>query len=99
MLPPSKPLPQPAQLVRQVHSPRPEVRQRALGRVHRPEHLDILQRPPHGPLDVAERQRVPQVDRRVIGQLAALQAAAEVGDKGGEVVRWMGHRGEVDWPR
>ena len=71
MLPPSKPLPQPRQVVGQEHSPRPAVRQRPLGRVHRPEHLHVGQHPPHGPLDVGQGQLVAEVDRRQVRQLAS----------------------------
>jgi hypothetical protein len=55
-------LARPPQVARQRPAPRSEVRQLALGRVHRAEHLDIGQHPPDGPLDAAERQRVAEVD-------------------------------------
>jgi hypothetical protein len=58
----------------------------ALGRAHRPEHLHILEHPPDGPLDVAERQGVAQVDRRQLRQLDAPEAAVQLINPGGEVV-------------
>jgi len=67
------------------------MRQCALGRVHRPETLHVRQHPPDGQLDLAERRLVAQVDRRMAGQLARVQASPQLVDPGGQVLG--GHAG------